>query len=54
MSGATITAEDIRYFAREHLANFKVPHFVSLREELPKNRTGKIDKALLKNEALAN
>ncbi len=45
---ANIAAEDIRYFAREHLAQFKVPAQIEIREELPKNRTGKIDKELLK------
>jgi long-chain acyl-CoA synthetase len=43
-----LTAEDLRYFAKEHLANFKVPAAIELRETLPKNRTGKIDKELLK------
>lgn len=42
------TPEDIRFFAKEHLANFKVPHAVEIRAELPKNRAGKIDKVLLK------
>ncbi len=49
---AKTTAEDLRYFARQHLAHFKVPHSIEIRKELPKNRTGKIDKELLKSEAL--
>ncbi|MBP9853671.1 MAG: AMP-binding protein [Candidatus Omnitrophica bacterium] len=49
---SNVTAEDLRYFARQHLANFKVPQSIELRSELPKNRTGKIDKALLKEENL--
>lgn len=51
--GSKMTPEDIRYFAREHLANFKVPAVVELRKELPKNRTGKIDKELLRQEVMA-
>ncbi len=47
--GVEMTSEDLRYFAREHLANFKVPSEIEIREELPKNRTGKIDKELLKS-----
>src|SRR3989339_259210 len=43
-----LKAEDIRYFARQHLANFKVPQVVELREELPKNKAGKIDKESLR------
>ena len=43
------TSEDLRYFAREHLAHFKVPQSIEIRESLPKNRTGKIDKESLKS-----
>jgi acyl-CoA synthetase (AMP-forming)/AMP-acid ligase II len=50
--GVEVTIEDLRYFARQHLANFKVPHDIELRESLPKNRTGKIDKSILKEDAL--
>ncbi len=49
--GHSLKAEELRYFAREHLANFKVPSEIEIRESLPKNRTGKIDKSLLKQEA---
>ncbi len=48
--GINLKPEDLRYFAREHLAHFKVPHSIELRESLPKNRTGKVDKELLKKE----
>jgi long-chain acyl-CoA synthetase len=51
--GVTIEPLEIKYFAREHLANFKVPQTVEIRASLPKNRTGKIDKELLKQEVLA-
>ncbi|HBR15596.1 MAG TPA: hypothetical protein DD723_08695 [Candidatus Omnitrophica bacterium] len=50
--GFDLQPEDLRYFAREHLAHFKVPHTIEIRKELPKNRTGKIDKEMLKNEAM--
>jgi len=49
-----LTAEDIRYFAREHLANFKVPQSVEILKELPKNRTGKVDKEALKKVQLVD
>lgn len=48
--GKTATAEDIRLFARDHLAHFKVPtcyHFV---DSLPKTATGKIRKFELRGE----
>jgi len=48
--GMKISQEDLRYFAREHLAHFKIPQTIEIRESLPKNRTGKIDKELLKKE----
>ncbi|MDP2940345.1 MAG: AMP-binding protein [Candidatus Omnitrophota bacterium] len=47
--GQLLKEEDLRYFCREHLAHFKVPHEVEFRENLPKNRAGKIDKEVLKN-----
>jgi acyl-CoA synthetase (AMP-forming)/AMP-acid ligase II len=43
-----VTADELRYFAREHLAHFKVPQSIEIRRELPKNRSGKIDKEFLK------
>ncbi|MBI5149527.1 MAG: AMP-binding protein [Candidatus Omnitrophica bacterium] len=49
-NGANVTSEDLRYFAKEHLAHFKVPQSVEIRSVLPKNRTGKIDKELLKQQ----
>lgn len=45
---ADLKEEDIRYFSKERLAHFKVPHIVEIRKELPKNRVGKIDKSQLK------
>jgi acyl-CoA synthetase (AMP-forming)/AMP-acid ligase II len=45
---ASVSQEDIRYFARQHLAHFKVPHTVEFRDNLPKTRSGKIDKIQLK------
>jgi len=50
---ASVEPMEIKYFAREHLANFKVPQTVEVRESLPKNRTGKIDKESLKQEVFA-
>ena len=47
--GVTMEPLEIKYFAKEHLANFKVPHTIEIRESLPKNRTGKIDKEVLKS-----
>jgi acyl-CoA synthetase (AMP-forming)/AMP-acid ligase II len=51
--GFNIEPLEIKYFAKDHLANFKVPQTVEIRPMLPKNRTGKIDKEMLKQEVLA-
>jgi acyl-coenzyme A synthetase/AMP-(fatty) acid ligase len=39
----------LRFFLRQHLAHFKIPHYFEFRSELPKNRTGKIDKEQLRD-----
>src|SRR3954453_2460856 len=50
--GSTATAEDIRAFCREHLADFKVPEYVELRDEpLPRNPAGKVLKSQLRGDA---
>lgn len=46
--GASVTAEDLRLFCREHLAHFKVPHTFEFISELPKTATGKIQKFILR------
>jgi fatty-acyl-CoA synthase len=42
--GARAEADDIIQFAREHLAHFKVPRWVTVVERLPKTATGKVQK----------
>ena len=49
--GKNISEEDLRFFLRQHLAHFKIPHYFEFCTELPKNRTGKIDKELLRTRA---
>jgi acyl-CoA synthetase (AMP-forming)/AMP-acid ligase II len=46
---ASISAEELKSFLRQHLAHFKIPHYFEFRDSLPKNRVGKIDKELLRN-----
>ncbi len=46
--GEALAEEELRYFLRQHLAHFKIPHQFEFTEVLPKNRVGKIDKELLK------
>jgi acyl-CoA synthetase (AMP-forming)/AMP-acid ligase II len=46
--GASLKEEDLRYFLRQHLAHFKIPHYFEFILSLPKNRAGKIDKEKLR------
>jgi len=46
--GATIDEEELREFARERLAGFKIPKGVTVLTELPKTATGKIQKFVLR------
>ena len=51
--GKTLSEEDLRYFSRQHLAHFKIPHYFEFVPALPKNRTGKIDKEKLRAKVLS-
>ncbi len=42
--------QELRQFCRQHLAHFKLPHSFTFVENLPKTRSGKIDKAALKQQ----
>lgn len=47
-SRSNLSEKDLRIFCQEHLAHFKVPHKIEFVESLPKTRSGKIDKEVLK------
>ncbi|HIE02157.1 MAG TPA: hypothetical protein EYP59_18040 [Thiotrichaceae bacterium] len=49
-SGVAVTTEEIVAFCRQNLADFKVPNLVELVESLPKGRTGKILKKILREQ----
>ncbi|MFH0790333.1 MAG: AMP-binding protein [Candidatus Omnitrophota bacterium] len=46
--GSRLSENDLRYFCRQHLAHFKIPHYFEFSTSLPKNRSGKIDKERLR------
>ena len=48
--GATVTAEELRAFCRQHLAGYKVPRTYVF-QEIPKTSTGKIQKFALREIA---
>ncbi|WP_341924144.1 FadD3 family acyl-CoA ligase [Nocardioides psychrotolerans] len=49
-AGADLTAEAVVAFARERLANFKVPRHVVFVEALPRNLSGKVLKTALRED----
>jgi long-chain acyl-CoA synthetase len=50
--GYVLTSEEIRAFCREHLAHFKVPSEVEIRDELPRNPGGKVIKSALRGDSV--
>jgi len=46
--GVKATEEELRQFARAHLAHFKAPHGITFLAELPKTATGKVQKYVLR------
>jgi fatty-acyl-CoA synthase len=48
---AEATEDELRQFARDRLAHFKVPHGVTFVPELPKTATGKVQKYVLRGGA---
>jgi long-chain acyl-CoA synthetase len=51
--GEEATTEEIRSFAKEHLAAYKVPRVVEFRDELPKTLIGKVLRRALVEEERA-
>lgn len=49
--GESLGEQELKEFLRGHLAHFKIPHYFEYLTELPKNKTGKVDKQLLKKGA---
>jgi fatty-acyl-CoA synthase len=47
-AGAAVDEDELRTFARENMAHFKVPKTFAFVEELPKTATGKIQKYVLR------
>ena len=45
--GQRVTADELLAYARERLEDYKVPHRIEFRTELPKNAVGKVVRGLL-------
>ncbi|MDP8259491.1 MAG: class I adenylate-forming enzyme family protein [Candidatus Gygaella obscura] len=41
--------EEIVFFLKKHLAHFKIPHYFEVLDTLPKTRSGKVDKKVLRD-----
>ncbi len=49
--GQQIDPQEVREFARRHLADFKLPEYIAIRNELlPRNPAGKILKPALRSQ----
>ena len=51
--GTSVNEEELRQFARDNMAHFKVPHSFKFVDELPKTATGKIQKYVLRGSTAA-
>jgi acyl-CoA synthetase (AMP-forming)/AMP-acid ligase II len=49
-SGYVVSEDELLAFARERLADYKMPERIVFRDELPKGSTGKILRGALKQE----
>lgn len=52
-SGVSVDEAELKQFARDRLAHFKVPQWITFVSELPKTATGKIQKYVLRGKASA-
>jgi long-chain acyl-CoA synthetase len=48
-AGHALTADELRAFAKKHLADYKVPREVSFPEDFPRDSAGKLVKRLLRD-----
>jgi len=53
-SGSKLTVEDVMAWSRQRLANYKVPRYVEFVPLLPRNMMLKVEKVVLREQALAN
>jgi acyl-CoA synthetase (AMP-forming)/AMP-acid ligase II len=52
--GATVELEELRTFLRAHLSGYKLPRFLTVVDEVPRNATGKAQYPAAKEIALAS
>jgi len=49
--GTTVEEKELRFFCREHLANYKIPKYFEIVADLPRTTTGKVLKRMLSAKA---
>jgi acyl-CoA synthetase (AMP-forming)/AMP-acid ligase II len=49
-AGQSVAVEDLIAYCRERLAAYKSPRAIFIRQDLPRNAMGKVQKALLREE----
>ena len=52
-AGTSVDETELKQFARDHMAHFKAPQWISFVSELPKTATGKIQKYVLRGRSSA-
>jgi fatty-acyl-CoA synthase len=53
-AGMTLTAEELRNFARGQIAHYKIPHYVQVVAQLPRTVTGKVQKHVLREQGVSH
>jgi fatty-acyl-CoA synthase len=51
-AGETLSAEEIREYCRNRISHFKIPRYVKLVESFPMTVTGKVQKYVMRREAI--
>ena len=49
--GKEVSADIVRDWSRENMANYKVPRYIEIVDELPVNASGKVTKFILREQA---
>ena len=49
--GKEVSADIVRDWSRENMANYKVPRYIEIVDELPVNASGKVTKFVLREQA---
>jgi len=53
IEGASVTAEELIAYCREHLTAYKVPRSIEFRSELPRSAVGKAFRRILRDEEIS-